>query len=244
MDSIVNLQNISVKYQKTVALNNVNLDIYPGEYIGIFGPNGSGKTTLLKVILGLIKPVGGTVTRYKSTNFKKNQFKIGYVPQNPTVNKTFPASVIDVVEMGLYGKVGFLKPLKPIHRKMAEKALHYVHMGSYKNRPIGHLSGGELQKVMVARAIAFEPELLLLDEPTSSLDFVMTRDLMEILAELNKDLNITIICINHHLDLLVPYCTRLLVMNKSILYDGPPDDPQKNQVINQVFGLQGAKFEL
>ncbi|MFX1298207.1 MAG: metal ABC transporter ATP-binding protein [Promethearchaeota archaeon] len=236
-DTIISLKNISVNYQKVIALYNVNLDIHPRDYIGIFGPNGSGKTTLLKVILGIIKPSMGEIKKFNLDGLTNNQLKIGYVPQNPVVNKTFPASVLEVVEMGLYGKVGFLKPLKPEHHKMAEKALHYVHMGNYKNRPIGHLSGGELQKVMVARALAFEPDIILLDEPTSSLDFVMTRDLMDLLTELNENLNITIICINHHLDLLVPFCSRLLIMNKTILYDGLPDDSKINQVINQVFGL-------
>jgi zinc transport system ATP-binding protein len=237
MDSLISLKNVAARYQKVIALHDINLEIYPRDYIGIFGPNGSGKTTLLKVILGLIKPFTGEIRKFSSSILKNKQLKIGYVPQNPTVSKTFPATVLEVVEMGLYGKVGFLKPLKPEHRKMAEKALHLVYMGNYKNRPIGHLSGGELQKVMVARALAFEPELILLDEPTSSLDFVMTRDLMELLTELNKDLNITIICVNHHLDLLVPFCTRILIMNKTILYDGLPNDPTMNQVINEVFGL-------
>ncbi len=234
---IISLKKIFVKYQKIIALHDLDLEIYPRDYIGVFGPNGSGKTTLLKTIIGIIKPSIGEVKKFRLNNTNNKQIKIGYVPQNPMVNKTFPASVLEVVEMGLYGNVGFLKPLKPKHHKMAEKALHYVHMGNYKNRPIGHLSGGELQKVMVARALAFEPDVILLDEPTNALDFVMTKNLMEILTELNKNLNITIVCVNHHLDLLVPYCSRLLIMNKTILYDGPPHDPNINQVINQVFGL-------
>ena len=244
MNSIINLKNITARYQKVIALHDVNLNIYPQDYIGIFGPNGSGKTTLLKVILGLIKPFTGEITKFDSSNLKKRQYKIGYVPQNPTVSKTFPATVLEVVEMGLYGKVGFLKPLRPEHRKMAEQALHYVHMGNYKNRPIGHLSGGELQKVMVARALAFEPEIILLDEPTSSLDFVMTRDLMELLSELNKKLKMTVICVNHHLDLLVPFCNRILIMNKTILFDGLPNDSNLNRVINQVFGLPESPTNL
>ncbi len=242
MNSIISLKNISVNYKKVNALFDINLEIYQGEYIGIFGPNGSGKTTLLKVILGLIKSDTGEVRRFDSNNIKKNQSKIGYVPQNPTINKSFPASVIKVVEMGLYGKVGFLKPLKPIDHEKAEQALHSVHMGQFKNRPIGHLSGGELQKVMVARALVFDPEIILLDEPTSSLDFVMTKNLMELLEELNKNLNITIIAIHHHLDLLIPFCTRLLIMNKTILYNGPPNDSKRNEIINQVFGLINTKM--
>lgn len=237
MEPIISLKNVSVKYQKDIVLYNVNLEIYQGEYIGIFGPNGSGKTTLLKTILGLIKPFQGTIGLFGSTNLKKMRVNIGYVPQSPTAIKSFPASVLEVVEMGLYGKVGFLKPLKEVHHELAEKALHIVHMGNYMNRPIGHLSGGEFQKVMVARALSSEPKVLLLDEPTSALDFVMTKDLMELLTELKEKYKITVICINHHLDLLLPYCSRLLLMNKAVVYDGKPNDVRAKEKINQIFNI-------
>ncbi|MHA1782086.1 MAG: metal ABC transporter ATP-binding protein [Promethearchaeota archaeon] len=236
MEPIISLRNISVKYQRIFALQNVNLDVYQGDYIGIFGPNGSGKTTLLKVILGLIEPVEGEVKLFGTYNLKKMRTSIGYVPQDIYVKKSFPATVLEVVEMGLYGKVGFLRPLSPEDKKKAEEALHIVHMGHYKNRPIGHLSGGQLQKVMVARALASNPKILLLDEPTSALDFVMVRDLMQLLTELNQKYNITIIAINHHLDLLLPYCSRLLLMSGRIIYDGPPDNREEiNSKINLVF---------
>jgi zinc transport system ATP-binding protein len=235
MEPIIDLQDVSVRYQNIIALKNIILNIYQGEYIGIFGPNGSGKTTLLKTILGLVHPFEGTIKLFSSTNLKKMRVHIGYIPQNLTVKKTFPASVLETVEMGLYGKIGFLKPIKEKHRKLAEKALHNVHIGAYKNRPIGHLSGGELQKVMVARALVSEPKVLLLDEPTSALDFVMVKELMSLLVELNQKLNITIIAVNHHLDLLVPYCKRLLLMNGAIVYDGTPKNDTINQIIDEIF---------
>jgi zinc transport system ATP-binding protein len=235
MEPIIDLKNVSVKYQSIIAIKNINLDIYQGEYIGIFGPNGSGKTTLLKTILGLVHPFEGTIRLFSSRNLKKMRLHIGYIPQNPTVKKTFPASVLETVEMGLYGKIGFLKPIKERHRKHAEKALHDVHIGAFKNRPIGHLSGGELQKVMVARALVSAPKVLLLDEPTSALDFIMVKELMSLLVELNHKLNITIIAVNHHLDLLVPYCTRLLLMNGEVIYDGAPKNNIVNQIINEIF---------
>ena len=122
MEPIIDLQNVSVRYQNILALRNISLDIYQGEYIGIFGPNGSGKTTLLKTILGLVHPFEGAIKLFSSTNLKKMRVHIGYIPQNPTVKKTFPASVLETVEMGLYGKIGFLKPIKERHRMLAEKA--------------------------------------------------------------------------------------------------------------------------
>ena len=237
MQPVINFEDVFIKYHNIFALQNVSVDIYQGDYIGIFGPNGSGKTTFLKTIIGLIEPNSGRVRVLGSENIKKVRSKVGYVPQNISVKRTFPATVLEVVEMGLFGKIGFMKPLRTDDKKQAEEAIHMVHLEAYKNRPIGHLSGGELQKVMVARALASKPKILLLDEPTSALDFMMVQDLMKLLIELNNKLNITIIAINHHLDLLQPYCTRLLLMDGTIIYDGKPDNPQIDSIIKQIFNF-------
>jgi zinc transport system ATP-binding protein len=237
MEPVISFEDVTVRYQNIIALSQVSVNIYQGDYIGIFGPNGSGKTTFLKTIIGLIEPNSGTVRILGSENIKKVRSNVGYVPQNISVKKTFPATVLEVIEMGLFGKIGFMKPLKSEDKKQAEEALHMVHLEAYKNRPIGHLSGGELQKVMVARALASKPKILLLDEPTSALDFMMVKDLMNLLVELNNKLNITIIAINHHLDLLQPYCTRLLLMDGTIIYDGKPDDKNIDIIIKQIFNF-------
>ena len=237
MQPVINFEDVFIKYHNIFALQNVSVDIYQGDYIGIFGPNGSGKTTFLKTIIGLIEPNSGRVRVLGSENIKKVRSKVGYVPQNISVKRTFPATVLEVVEMGLFGKIGFMKPLRTDDKKQAEEAIHMVHLEAYKNRPIGHLSGGELQKVMVARALASKPKILLLDEPTSALDFMMVQDLMKLLIELNNKLNITIIAINHHLDLLQPYCTRLLLMDGTIIYDGKPDNPEIDSIIKQIFNF-------
>ncbi|MEJ2248313.1 MAG: ABC transporter ATP-binding protein [Candidatus Lokiarchaeota archaeon] len=235
MEPVINFKSVFVKYQNIIALRNINVEIQQGEYVGIFGPNGSGKTTFLKTIIGLIKPDNGIVRILGSENLKKVRVQVGYVPQNISVKRTFPATVIEVIEMGLYGKVGFMKPLDSEDKKQAMEALHMVHMEKYKNRPIGHLSGGELQKVMVARAIVSKPNILLLDEPTSALDFMMVKDLMTLLVELNNKLNITILAINHHLDLLQPYCSRLLLMDGTIIYDGKPHGEVIDEKIKEIF---------
>ena len=237
MQPVISFEDVSIKYHNIFALQNVSVDIYQGDYIGIFGPNGSGKTTFLKTIIGLIEPNSGRVRVLGSENIKKVRSKVGYVPQNISVKRTFPATVLEVVEMGLFGKIGFMRPLRTDDKKQAEEAIHMVHLEAYKNRPIGHLSGGELQKVMVARALASKPKILLLDEPTSALDFMMVQDLMKLLIELNNKLNITIIAINHHLDLLQPYCTRLLLMDGTIIYDGKPDNPEIDSIIKQIFNF-------
>jgi len=235
MEPVISFENVDVKYHNVLALRDISVQIYQGDYIGIFGPNGSGKTTFLKTIIGLIEPDQGIVSVLGSKNLKKVRSNVGYVPQDISVKKTFPATVLEVVEMGLFGKIGFMKPLKSEDKKQAEETLHMVHMGAYKSRPIGHLSGGELQKVMVARALASRPKILLLDEPTSALDFMMVTNLMKLLVELNDKLNITIIAINHHLDLLTPYCSRLLLMDGTIVYDGDPESNEIDEKIKQIF---------
>ena len=237
MQPVISFEDVFIKYHNIFALQNVSVDIYQGDYIGIFGPNGSGKTTFLKTIIGLIEPNSGRVRVLGSENIRKVRSNVGYVPQNISVKRTFPATVLEVVEMGLFGKIGFMRPLRTDDKKQAEEAIHMVHLEAYKNRPIGHLSGGELQKVMVARALASKPKILLLDEPTSALDFMMVQDLMKLLIELNNKLNITIIAINHHLDLLQPYCTRLLLMDGTIIYDGKPDNPEIDNIITQIFNF-------
>ncbi len=137
--------------------------------------------------------------------------------------------------MGLYGKIGVFKPLLEEDHQKVQRALHLVHMEDYTERPIGHLSGGEQQKIMIARALVTEPKILLLDEPTSALDFRATRSVLELLKELNHERGITLIVIHHNLELVRPYCSRLAVINKTILWEGEPKDPQADAAITRAY---------
>ena len=234
------LQDIHVAFGSLVALAGINLDIKKGEIVGVCGPNGSGKTTLLKVILGQVKPYKGKVILLghevtKTSLTKDLKLKIGYVPQLQKIDQHFPATVYDVVMMGRYSKIGLGKRPSKYDREIVLKALHDVHLEKFIDRPIGHLSGGQQQKVMIARALAQEPEILLLDEPTSALDFKIADELMKLIHELHDSQNLTIIMVQHNINILQDYSDRLICLNVKMAYDGVPNDPQIDDVIKRVF---------
>ncbi len=240
---VIELRNVSVAYQTTLALNNASLKVYKGEIIGICGPNGAGKTTLLKAILGLVKPYRGKILiygeelQYGRNLFKSQHYRIGYVPQLQAIDRNFPALVEDVVMMGRYPRIGFFKrPTKEDWTKV-HHALKLVGMFEMRKRPIGHLSSGQQQKVFIARALALEPEILLLDEPTSALDFKMTTSIMEILERLNHENDITIISIHHDLSLLKKHSSRIVCVNKEIIWTGPPNDPGLGKIIEKIYPM-------
>lgn len=236
---VVCLNDIHVAYGSLAALAGINLDIHKGEIIGICGPNGSGKTTLLKVILGKVKPYKGSVkilgNDIGNGLSKEVKWKIGYVPQAQKIDKHFPATVQDVVMMGRYSKIGIGRKPSQRDKEIVKKSLIDVHLENFMDRPIGHLSGGQVQKVMIARALAQEPEILLLDEPTSALDFKIAEDLMRLIQELNSKQHLTIIMVQHNIKILQDYSDRLVCLNVRMAYNGPPKDPSITEIIQKVF---------
>ncbi|MHA1129606.1 MAG: metal ABC transporter ATP-binding protein [Candidatus Helarchaeota archaeon] len=245
---LIEIQNLSVAYQSVIALHDVNLNIHKGEHIGITGPNASGKTTLLKSILGIVKPFTGFVKIYhqnifKSRLSKKMRHKIAYVPQSTAVERNFPALVEEVVMMGRYAQIGVFRPITPKDKAIVEDALRHMKLFEFAKRPIGHLSGGQQQKVLIARALAQEPEILLLDEPTSSLDFKIVQELGQLIEQLHKTMHLTIIEVNHNLNLLRNLCDRLIVLNGTIVWQGPADSPEFDTAINETF-LQTQRIKV
>lgn len=233
-DPVIELENLSVAIDNKPILRNINLKISRGEYVGIIGKNGSGKTTLMKTIVGLIKPTIGSIKLFGNPFETKALNKIGYVPQMNFIKRTFPANVEDVVSLGLY-KIHKFRRLSEQDKEKIMLALHKVKMEDFLHRPIGHLSGGEQQKVLLAQALVSEPEVLLLDEPTNALDFVMVRDFLALLSELNQKYNLTLLVIQHNLEMLRPFCTRLIMLKRSILYDGNPINSIADSMIQKVF---------
>jgi len=239
--SMICINGVTVTYRDVVALWQINLDIIKGEYIGIAGPNGSGKTTLLKAILGLVEPIEGQISIYgQPISYKKrtsNEIlkKIAYVPQVHQIDSFFPASVEDVVLMGRYGLAGLGKRLNKEDYDFTRRELETIGMWEQKDRPIGHLSGGQQQKVLIARALVREPEILLLDEPTSNLDFKITKEIFDLITNLHKTRDLTVVSINHNLKFLRQNVNRLVILNKAILYEGDPNAPQVDKIIQYTF---------
>lgn len=232
---MIELKNVSVVLGRKLVLKDIDLSVNEGDYIGLIGKNGSGKTTLLKVILGIYKPKSGSVLVNQRPVTSDTFREIGYVPQMHPVKREFPATVYDVVQMGLYRFEANISQDKDEKGDPVMLALHKVKMELFANRPIGHLSGGEQQKVLIAQALVRNPKILLLDEPTSALDFTMVKNLLALLKTLNEKFNITLIVIQHNLDMLIPVCSRLVMIRGIKMYDGPPKIEKVNEMIPRVF---------
>ncbi|MHA2248945.1 MAG: metal ABC transporter ATP-binding protein [Candidatus Kariarchaeaceae archaeon] len=239
---IVSLSNVYVSYQNTEALCNYNLDIYPGELIGICGPNGSGKTTLLKAILGLLPLDQGEIKLYgHPARERKDLLRyIGYVPQIKAIDQNFPALVKDIVMMGRYAHLGLVKRPTASDWDIVDLVMEEVDIHELADRNIGALSGGQFQKVLLAKALAQEPRVLLLDEPTSALDFRMTTSLMHLLQRLNTEVNLTIISVHHDLQLLKEHMTRIVCMDRTVEWSGKPDDADLDETLLRLFFYNSA----
>lgn len=216
-EEVVKLENIWVNYNSTPVLEAVNLSIQSDDFLGVIGPNGGGKTTLLKVILGLITPNHGKVTVLGKSAIKSRK-QIGYVPQTTIYDRNFPINVWDVVLMGRYGSTGLLKRYGKEDKDAANNALVTMDIANLKNRQIGKLSGGEQQRVLIARALVSEPKLLLLDEPTASVDPAMQTEFYEILNQLKKQ--IAIVLVSHDISAVSIYVSKIACLNRQLFYHG------------------------
>ena len=214
---IVSLEDLWVSFDTGPVLEAVNLSIEQDDFLGIIGPNGGGKTTLLKVVLGLVKPDRGTVTVLGGSPEENRKF-IGYIPQHNLFDRDFPISVQDVVLMGRNGQVGLMKRFNREDREMALHTLETVGMLDFKDRQIGRLSGGQQQRVFIARALVGEPKLLLLDEPTASVDSAMQTEFYEILERLKQQL--AIVLVSHDISAISIYVDKIACLNRQLVYHG------------------------
>jgi len=214
---VVKLEGVWVQYNGVPILEGINLAIEQDDFLGIIGPNGGGKTTLLKIILGLISPSRGKVSVLGKPP-EKSRSKIGYVPQHNLFDRDFPINVWDVVLMGRYGKSGLFRRYSSEDRRATQDALQTVGMLDYKDRQMGKLSGGELQRIFIARALVAEPRLLLLDEPTASVDPAMQTEFYELLEKLKKQM--AIVLVSHDISAVSIYVDKLACLNRQLHYHG------------------------
>lgn len=227
---IVSLRNVWVKYDGYNVLEDVTLSIFDRDLLAIIGVNGGGKSTLLKVIAGLIKPFKGEVKVFDSSP-EKNRDLIGYLPQYNLFDLNFPITVLDVVLTGLLGKRLLLKSYSNKDVEAALEALKTVKMAGFENRLLNSLSGGQIQRVLIARAIVKKPRLLLLDEPTSSLDPEMQTSFYELLLQLKKAMSIVVV--SHDIGVIASYVDKMACLNKRLYYHGPAEGALKS--IQEVY---------
>lgn len=209
----VSLQNVFFAYEKNLILEKVDFTIEEGDFVGIFGPNGGGKTTLLQLVMGLLKPDRGEILLWGASPLK-NQALIGYVPQIARFDKQFPITVEEVVQMGFLSRLSFWGGLQSEHKKSCLEALEKVGMLDFKDHSFGRLSGGQAQRVLIARALTSSPKLLILDEPTASVDPEAEADILTLLSSLKGTM--TILMVTHDLPTIVHKVGRLLCVHRHV----------------------------
>ena len=208
--NIINISNLFYKYNKTEVLENINLTIKNDDFLAIIGPNGGGKSTLLKLILEILTPTSGKIEK----KIKNNQ--VGYVPQNANLNIDFPITALEVVLMGHIASKKKLFGYAKEDIACAMGSLEKVGMTDFANSKIGDLSGGQRQRVFIARALCSNPKVMLLDEPTASIDVKGQREIYELLKELNK--SICIVVVSHDISVLLNYAKNVAHINKNLVY--------------------------
>ncbi len=230
----LDIRDVWAGYGRTPALQQVNLQVESGGILGIIGPNGSGKSTLFKVVLGLLAPWRGEVSIFGKPSAEQRPL-VGYMPQMELVDWDFPVTVGDVALMGCYGRLGLLRRPGKKDRLAAENALERVGMAGLRKRLIGELSGGQRRRVLLARALADDPKLLLLDEPLSGLDARSQHQLLDILRGLQEQ-GTTVVMTTHDLSCVSSACHHAACLNRSVVAYGTPDEVLTERILSETFG--------
>ena len=213
MSDVIKIQYLSFAYNSNYILENINLTVEKNDFVGIIGPNGGGKTTLLKLIIGFITPQKGSVEVLGNAP-EKSISKIGYVPQFNQTDKQFPIKTIDVVTMGLSNSKSFFPWNKAEELNNVFEAMEFVKVSELSHKPFGELSGGQQQRCLIARSLVSKPEILILDEPTASVDSNVELDIYELLKKLNKEM--TILLVSHDVGFISSYINKVACVNKEI----------------------------
>lgn len=215
----VEVRDLTVAYRESPVLWDIDLDVAPGGLMAIVGPNGAGKTTLIKAILGLLKPAAGQI-RILGRPYRRVAALVGYVPQRGTVDWDFPTSVLDVVLMGLYGRLGWVRRPGRSERREAVEALEKVGMSGFAHRQIRQLSGGQQQRVFLARALVQDARVYLMDEPLQGVDATTERAIIDILHSLRSS-GKTVLAVHHDLQTVSSYFDEVLLLNVRRIASGP-----------------------
>ncbi len=217
MESAIKVSSLSVNANKFTLLDNINFELPKGAYMAIVGPNGSGKTTLLKTLLGLNKNYSGEIEFFAQT-INKNKSKIAYVPQIKTLDRTFPAIALELVLSGLKKSWSFIVGKED--RLKAYNIMEKLSISHVANRQLNELSGGELQRVYLARCLITNPSILMLDEPATGIDLVCEKSVNNIISEYNRDFNTTIIMVTHDWSAAYHHTNYTLLLNKKQVFFG------------------------
>lgn len=232
MTDLIKLENVEIGYERSGLMDSINLAIDSNQFWGILGPNGSGKTTLLKTMLSLLPPISGKISLEHSLVF-------GYVPQNEKFDPIFPISACEIVSMGRYSRVKPGKRLTLLDREIVTKSLDSVGVSHLKDRTFRSLSGGEKQRTLLARAIAGEPDVLVLDEPTASVDIKGEAEIMELVKKIQAESKVAVLMVSHFLNTVSEYSDHLILIDKdsNIFQAGTKAEILKHDSLDKFFGL-------
>lgn len=225
MKKLIDISNLTVGYEnKPEVLKDVSFTIYSDDYLGIIGPNGGGKTSLLKVILGLLNPKKGSITYYDN-GVKTNSLNIGYLPQINRIDKKFPISVSQVILSGLTPRDRFFKRYNAQDREKVNEVAQRLGIEELLPRAIGELSGGQLQRVLLGRAIIDNPKLIILDEPSTYVDKLFETNFYKLLGDINKE--IAIVLVSHDVGTIISHVKNIACVNKGMHYHAGTDISQE-----------------
>ena len=229
MEKLIEFENVSLGYGNKVVVKDLNFYIKEKTFLGLVGPNGAGKTTVLKAILGLLKPLSGTI------KFNKKEIRPGYVPQREAINEIFPLTVLDIVIMGRFSLLPPLKRPGKKDREEALKSLDYLGISNLAEKAYRDLSGGQKQRVLIARALSSEPALLILDEPTSGMDVGSEKAIMELVKKLHEEKNITVIFVTHYLSLMANYSGEMMIMDNNSYKFGKTAELIEGKTLSNIY---------
>ncbi|PNY79821.1 metal ABC transporter ATP-binding protein [Deinococcus koreensis] len=228
------VRDLTVAYRETPVLWNIDLDLPAGQLCAIVGPNGAGKSTLLKAVLGLVPKAAGTV-RFFGEPLRAARRRIGYVPQRSSVDWDFPTDALDVVTMGLYGRLGWIRRPGKRERALALGALERVRMTEFAGRQISQLSGGQQQRVFLARALAQDADVYFMDEPFAGVDATTERAILDVMRDLQEQ-GKTVVVVHHDLDTVREYFDHVTLLNVSVVASGPTGTAFSPELLRTTYG--------
>jgi len=237
MRPFVELEDVAFRHGEVRVLEGINLTVDPGDFLGIIGPNGSGKTTLLRIVLGLAVPERGRVRLFGHPPATFRQWgRLGYVPQRAILDPGLPATVQEVVGTGLVPALGLFGRVGPAERARIADVLSQVGMAAYAERRIGALSTGQQQRVLIARALVSNPELLILDEPTGGVDPEAQTSFYAMLQHLSRERDVTLILVSHDIGVIAKDVTKLACLNRRLIFHGRPGDFLSDAALTALYG--------
>jgi manganese/zinc/iron transport system ATP- binding protein len=231
---VLEVHDLTVSYDQHPVLWNVDLSLPAGQLIGILGPNGAGKSTLIKSIMGLIPPTSGYIKIFDKP-LPEVRTRISYVPQRESVDWNFPASVLDVVVMGTYGKLGLFRRPGKKEIQIAQEALDQVGMTAFANRQISELSGGQQQRVFIARALAQQADLYLMDEPFAGVDMATETAIFQLLQDMARS-GKTVLVVHHDIHSAMNFFEWVIMLNLHLVASGPKDQVMTEELLRKTYG--------